>query len=98
MKIKYTRALLRAALDGSLNNVEFKKDPIFAVEIPAECPGIPAEILSPVNTWQNKSEFEKTANALAVRFNENFKKYASQSSPEVCNAGPVAREEATARS
>jgi len=71
MKIKYTRALLKAALDGSLNNVEFKKDPIFAVEIPAQCPGVPVEILTPQNTWQDKAQFTKTANALAVRFNEN---------------------------
>ncbi|KAF1080105.1 MAG: Phosphoenolpyruvate carboxykinase [ATP] [Candidatus Rifleibacterium amylolyticum] len=96
MKIKYTRALLRAALDGQLNKVEFKKDPIFAVEVPAECPGVPTEILTPVNTWNDKSEFTRTANDLAVRFNENFKKYASQSSPEVCNAGPIVRAEATA--
>ncbi len=96
MKIKYTRALLKAALDGQLNKVEFKKDPIFAVEVPAECQGIPADILTPVNTWKDKAEFTKTANDLAARFNENFKKYASQSSPEVCNAGPVVRAEATA--
>ncbi|PKL46101.1 MAG: phosphoenolpyruvate carboxykinase (ATP) [Candidatus Riflebacteria bacterium HGW-Riflebacteria-2] len=96
MKIKYTRALLRAALDGQLDKVEFKKDPIFAVEVPSECPGVPAEILTPVNTWKDKAEFIKTANDLAARFNVNFKKYASQSSPEVCNAGPVVRAEATA--
>ncbi|NCB40217.1 MAG: phosphoenolpyruvate carboxykinase (ATP) [Erysipelotrichia bacterium] len=91
MKIKYTRALLKAALDGSLNNVKFIKDPIFNVEVPSECPGVPAEILTPKNTWQNASEFEKTATELAKRFNDNFKKYAAQSTPEVINAGPISK-------
>ncbi len=91
MKIKYTRALLKAALDGSLKNVKFVKDPIFNVEVPAECPGVPEEILTPKNTWKNQSEFEKTAYDLASRFNKNFKKYESQSTPEVINAGPVGK-------
>ncbi len=91
MKIKYTRALLKAALDGSLNNVKFIKDPIFNVEVPAACPGVPEEILTPRNTWKNAADFEKTAYELARRFNENFKKYESQSTSEVINAGPVTK-------
>jgi phosphoenolpyruvate carboxykinase (ATP) len=92
MKIKYTRALLKAALDGSLDSTKFISDPIFGIGIPEECPSVPAEILFPRNTWQNKSEFDKTAYSLARKFNENFQKYASQSTPEVCNAGPVVKE------
>lgn len=91
MKIRYTRALLKAALDGSLNNVKFTRDPIFNVEVPSECPGVPVEILTPRNTWQNAADFEKTAYDLAARFNKNFQKYESQSTPEVIKAGPVAR-------
>ena len=91
MKIKYTRALLKAALDGSLKNVKFIKDPIFNVEVPAECPGVPTEILTPRNTWQSSAAYQKTAYDLANRFNENFKKYESQSTPEVINAGPISK-------
>lgn len=91
MKIKYTRALLKAALDGSLKNVKFVKDPIFNVEVPAECPGVPSEILTPKSTWKNQADFEKTAYDLAARFNKNFKKYESQSTPEVINAGPTGK-------
>lgn len=96
MKIKYTRALLKAALDGSLRNVKYVKDPIFNVEVPAECPGVPAEILTPRNTWKDATDYEKTAYDLARRFNENFKKYESQSTPEVISAGPVSKSMATA--
>ncbi|HNX75718.1 MAG TPA: phosphoenolpyruvate carboxykinase (ATP) [Candidatus Rifleibacterium sp.] len=91
MKIKYTRALLKAALDGNLKNVKFVKDAIFNVEIPAECQGVPQEILTPKNTWKSQTEYEKTACDLAARFNKNFQKYESQSTPEVIKAGPVAK-------
>ncbi|GAB4269921.1 MAG: phosphoenolpyruvate carboxykinase (ATP) [Candidatus Rifleibacteriota bacterium] len=88
MKIQYTRALLKAALDGSLSQVSFKKDPIFGVEIPESCPGVPAEILSPINTWANKEDFNKTAASLAERFAKNFKKFEAQVDAEVKNSGP----------
>ncbi len=90
MKIKYTRALLKAALNGDLDNVSFKKDPIFGVEIPLQCPGVPEEILTPINTWANKDGFKQTATELALRFAENFKNFSSQVDEEVKNAGPVA--------
>lgn len=92
MKIKYTRALLKAALNGSLDSVKFAKDPVFGIEIPQECPDVPVEILTPRKTWKNAEDFDKTAANLAKKFNENFQKYASQSTPEVCNAGPVAKQ------
>lgn len=92
MKIKYTRALLKAALNGSLDSVKYTKDPVFGMEIPQECEGIPTEILTPKNTWKNGKDFDKTAASLARQFNENFKKYAAQSTPEICNAGPVVKE------
>lgn len=88
MKIKYTRALLKAALDGELDQVKFVKDPIFGVEIPASCPGVPEEILTPVNTWQNKEAFQKTAADLAGLFAKNFAKFEAQVDPEVKKAGP----------
>ncbi len=95
MKIKYTRALLKAALDGSLDQVKFVKDPIFGVEVPASCPGVPEEILTPVNTWQDKKAFRNTAADLARRFANNFTKFEAQVDPEVKNAGPVLQESAS---
>lgn len=88
MKIQYTRALLKAALNGELNQVNFKNDPVFGVEIPQECPGVPQEILTPVNTWKDKEAFQKTAADLAQRFTNNFKNFESQVDAEVKNAGP----------
>ncbi|MEW6709740.1 MAG: phosphoenolpyruvate carboxykinase (ATP) [Candidatus Riflebacteria bacterium] len=89
MKIKYTRALLKAALDGNLDQVKFIKDPIFGVEIPSSCPGVPEEILTPINTWKDREAFNKTAADLANRFNKNFAKFESQVDPAVKKAGPV---------
>lgn len=96
MKIKYTRALLKAALDGSLDHVKFAADPVFGIEVPQACPGVPEEILSPRNTWKNGTDYDKTAANLAEQFNNNFQKYASQSTAEVCNAGPVKKQAANA--
>jgi phosphoenolpyruvate carboxykinase (ATP) len=58
------------------------------VEIPQECPGVPQEILTPVNTWKDKEAFQKTAADLAQRFTNNFKNFESQVDAEVKNAGP----------
>lgn len=92
MSIKYTRALLTAALNGSLSKVEFVKDPIFKVSIPKSCPGIPSEILTPVNTWEDKNKFASIANDLAKRFNDNFQKYSSETSEEVKAEAPIYKE------
>lgn len=91
MSIKHTRALLTAALDGSLNNVTFVKDPVFGVEIPSECPNVPTEVLTPKNTWEDKAKFDAKANDLAKRFNENFKKYESEVSAEVKAVAPLVK-------
>jgi phosphoenolpyruvate carboxykinase (ATP) len=88
MKIKYTRALLKAALNGDLNHASFKPDPIFGVEVPQSCPGVPEEILTPINTWNDKEAFKKTALELAQKFADNFKNFESQVDTEVKNAGP----------
>ena len=87
IKLKYTRAMVAAAISGELDNVEYKLDDIFNVYIPQSCPNIPEEILNPVNTWNDKVAYEKTAKELAGKFNENFKKYAHM--PEnIVKAGP----------
>lgn len=89
MSLKYTRAMVTAALTGALDNVKFELDPIFNVYVPTECPNVPAEILNPKNTWTDKAEYDKTARMLAARFTENFKKYTHM--PEnIVKAGPKA--------
>lgn len=89
MNLTYTRTMVSAALNGELDNVTFIKDPIFNLEIPASCPGVPAEILNPKNTWADKKAYDVQAKNLAVKFIENFKKYDNVTN-EVKNAGPNA--------
>lgn len=87
INLEYTRKMVSAALKGELDKVEFTKDPIFNLNIPASCPGVPSEILNPRNTWKDKEEYDKTAKRLAQRFIENFQKY-KEVSEEIKNAGP----------
>ena len=89
MKIPWTRAMLNAALDGELDDVEFKLDPRFHIEIPTTCPGVPSEILQPRETWGDGEDFDMVADKLARMFNDNFKRYESGVSTEVSAAGPT---------
>jgi phosphoenolpyruvate carboxykinase (ATP) len=75
MKISHTRAMVRAALDGGLADVETVQDPVFGLHIPQSCPDVPAEVLTPRNTWVDKDAYDATAKDLASRFAENFKQY-----------------------
>jgi phosphoenolpyruvate carboxykinase (ATP) len=88
MKISYTRAMIRAILKGELASVETRPDPIFGVGIPVSCPGVPAEVLQPRNTWADKEAYDKQAADLAQRFNNNFKKYEAGVSPAVRAVAP----------
>ena len=88
MKIAYTRAMIRAILNGSLSQVETKPDPIFGLSIPVSCPDVPSEVLQPRNTWADKEAYDQQASELARRFNENFKKYESGVSEAVRAVAP----------
>ena len=88
MKIKYTRAMLNAALNGELENVDFEIDPRFGFAIPKTCPGVPSDVLNPRQTWDNPEEYDKTANRLADMFNENFKRYENGVSEDVNAVSP----------
>lgn len=88
MKIKYTRAMLSAALEGKLDNVKFQKDPFFNLMVPENCPDVPSEILNPKNTWQDKQAYDEQAKKLANMFIENFKEYSEGISEEIKKAGP----------
>jgi phosphoenolpyruvate carboxykinase (ATP) len=88
MKLKITRAIVNAIHSGALTNVKSHPDPVFGLEIPASCPGVPAEILTPRNTWQDAAAYDAKATHLAGLFRENFQKYAADVAPEVREAGP----------
>ncbi len=75
MKLSYTRAMIKSALNGGLKNVEFEEHPLFGLAIPTICPGVPSHILNPINTWQDKNAYNQTANSLAEAFVSNFKQY-----------------------
>lgn len=90
MKIKYTRALLNAALDGSLDKATFEQDPVFGVQVPTSCRGVPEKILKPKNTWADPRAYDSKAEHLARLFAENFREFEDQVPGEVKAAGPQA--------
>ncbi|PKQ09843.1 MAG: phosphoenolpyruvate carboxykinase (ATP), partial [Alphaproteobacteria bacterium HGW-Alphaproteobacteria-12] len=90
MPIKATRALLAAALDGSLNNVEFRIDANFGFEVPVDVPGVDNAILNPRGTWADKAGYDTQAHKLVKMFIENFAKFEAHVDPEVRAAAPAA--------
>jgi phosphoenolpyruvate carboxykinase (ATP) len=88
MKLKFTRAMITAALEGELNNTLFETHPVFDVAIPIGCPGVPSEILNPRNTWTDKNAYDEKAKYLAGLFIKNFEKYAAGVSAEILAAAP----------
>lgn len=92
ISLKYTRAMITAALNGQLANVGYRKHSIFGAEIPTTCPGVPSEVLSPRETWKNDPAFYEKANDLAGRFIENFKKFEAFASKEIMAGGPKKNE------
>jgi phosphoenolpyruvate carboxykinase (ATP) len=90
MPIKATRALLNAALDGSLNNVTFKKDPNFGFEVPVEVAGVETRLLDPRGAWADGEEYDKTAQELVHKFVDNFQQFAEYVDQSVRDAAPVA--------
>ena len=89
MKLSYTRAMITAALNGTLEKAEFVTDPYFGLSVPTTCEGVPSELMIPANTWEDKAAYEAKAKELAKSFVENFKKYTHMSA-EVVAAGPKA--------
>ncbi len=87
VKIKYSRAMVTAALSGALNIVKYRHDDLFNLDIPLEIEGVPSEILDPRNTWIDKDAYDLSAKKLAQMFEENFAKFDGVS-PEIVEAGP----------
>lgn len=87
MNLSFTRAMVKAAVEGKLRNVEFEKDNNFNVLIPKTVPNVPSEILKPRNTWVDKDEYDKKVDELIKQFHENFKKFDSVSE-DILKAAP----------
>jgi len=90
MSLKYTRAMITAAMNGELNDVAYNAHSVFSVLVPQSCPNVPAEILNPRDTWADKEAYDKKANELAGLFVKNFAKYADQANAEILSAAPKA--------
>jgi phosphoenolpyruvate carboxykinase (ATP) len=94
IKLKYTRALITAALNGALDKVKYETLPIFGLSMPASCPDVPVEILNPRNTWSDKDAYDAKANHLAASFVKNFEQYADNANKEILAAAPKVTENA----
>lgn len=88
ISIHHTRNLLNAALEGKLDDVEYRKDRLFGFDVPKICPDVPDDVLVPETAWGNKDEYWMKYDALAARYIENFKLFAAGCSDEVKSAGP----------
>ncbi|HOQ28903.1 MAG TPA: phosphoenolpyruvate carboxykinase (ATP), partial [Armatimonadota bacterium] len=87
ISIAYTRAMVDAAISGRLEGVAWRTDPVFGIEVPTECPGVPTEILDQRSTWASPSEYDHRARELAERFIRNFAQF-KDVSKEISQAGP----------
>jgi phosphoenolpyruvate carboxykinase (ATP) len=90
MKIRYTRAMITAALSGQLDHVGYEKHPVFNIDVPTTCPDVPTEVLDPRSTWPDKAKYDEQASKLAGMFIENFKTFEADVTPAVKAAGPKA--------
>ena len=91
IKLRYTRAMITAALNGDLENVAFREHPVFGLQMPEDCPNVPNEILNPRDTWADASIYDAIAQDLANRFHKNFTQFADNCSAEILSGGPKAK-------
>lgn len=90
ISLKYTRAMITAALEGQLNDVAYQSHEIFGLQMPTTCPGVPDELLNPKSTWSDAAAYDAKANVLADAFNDNFKKFEDKANEEIMAAAPAA--------
>jgi len=89
MKLKFTRAMITAALKGQLDAIEFINHDVFGIAIPQSCPDVPSEILNPRNTWEDKDLYDKKAAELAKKFEANFDKFKDFANAEILAGAPI---------
>ena len=90
MKLGYTRAMVRAALAGQLDQIPTQTDDRFGLAVPTHAPGVPAEVMRPRDTWADPSAYDAQAKKLAEMFRKNFEKFGSNVAPAIADAGPKA--------
>lgn len=90
MELKYTRAMVRAALAGQLDDVETETNAVFGLQMPTTIEGVPTEVLNPRNAWADKSAYDVKAKELAQLFHDNFKKFGEVSKDIISKGGPIA--------
>jgi phosphoenolpyruvate carboxykinase (ATP) len=88
MKIGHTRAMISAALSGVLDDAEYETDSLFNLDVPRSCPGVPAEVLKPRNTWARQTDYDEQARKLARMFNENYQTFEDDAPADIKAAGP----------
>ena len=88
MKLSHTRSMITAAMNGLLNNVEYHEHPVFGLDMPTTCEGVPTSLLNPKSTWDNADAYDKAAHELANKFTNNFKQFENQASEEILLAAP----------
>ncbi|MCB0557524.1 MAG: phosphoenolpyruvate carboxykinase (ATP) [Phaeodactylibacter sp.] len=88
INLKYTRAMITAALRGELEEVEFHTHEVFGLQMPVSCPGVPSEVLDPRRSWKDAHAYDAKAQDLAARFNRNFKKFEDKASEALREAAP----------
>lgn len=81
--------MITAALNGQLNQAQYKAHPVFGMMIPDACPGVPSEILDPRSTWADQTAYDAKCKDLARQFIKNFEKYAGGVSEEILAAAPT---------
>ncbi|PIQ48986.1 MAG: phosphoenolpyruvate carboxykinase (ATP) [Cytophagales bacterium CG12_big_fil_rev_8_21_14_0_65_40_12] len=88
IKLKFTRAMITAALEGQLKEVGYTTHEVFGLAMPNECPNVPTEILHPKNTWADKEAYDAEAQKLAMKFNQNFEKFEEYASEDILAGAP----------
>ncbi|MDA1093779.1 MAG: phosphoenolpyruvate carboxykinase [Acidobacteria bacterium] len=88
LKIAHTRAMIRAALSGALDNAAYQRHAIFNIDVPTAVPDVPATVLDPRGTWSDKAAYDVQATKLARMFVENFKTNFADADASVVAAGP----------
>ena len=88
MKIAHTRTMVETLLSGGLTNVSYQTDPVFGLEVPQSCPGVPEQVLNPRSTWADPAAYDEQAHKLANMFKANFSQFAGEVPAEVLASGP----------
>jgi phosphoenolpyruvate carboxykinase (ATP) len=88
ISLPYTRAMVRAALNGQLDNTAMRTDPLFGLEVPLECPDVPADVLDPRRTWADAAAYDRQAHVLIEEFHKNFTQFQGEVSVQIETAGP----------